>query len=171
MRILEAENLFKKGLVALIEGNAARATSHFQWAMRIERERGIERPQMRYLSYYGLGLALSRKPSLDAIRACETAARVDFFNPDFHLNLGKVYLLAGKITKALAAFECGLRLAPSHARLQIEMAKVERRGRPAIPWLSRKHVLNKRLGILRASLSSRRTPVRRTPLRRTVSPP
>ena len=166
MRLLEAENLFKKGLVALVEGDPGRATSHFEWAMRVERERGIERPQMRYLSYYGLGLALSRKPSSEAIRACETAARVDSFNPDFHLNLGKVYLLAGKTTKALAAFERGLGLAPSHVSLRTEMAKVERRTRPLIPWLSRRHVLNKRLGILRASLTSRRTP-----LRRTASPP
>ena len=166
MRILEAENLFKKGLVALVEGDPGRATSHFEWAMHIERDRGVERPQMRYLSYYGLGLALSRKPSSDAVRTCETAARVDFFNPDFHFNLGKVYLIAGKTTKALAAFERGLRLAPSHAGLRIEMDKVERRSRPAIPWLGRNHVLNKRLWILLASLSSRRAP-----LRRTASPP
>ncbi len=70
--------------------------------MVIERERSVSRPQMRYMSYYGLSLAQTKRPSRQAIKACETAATVDFFSPDLLLNLGKVYLLAGKTSKALA---------------------------------------------------------------------
>ncbi len=128
MPILEAENSFRKGLVALVEGDPATATSWFASAMRIERERRAHDRQMRYLSYYGLCLALSHKPTRDAIRACEIAARTDSFNPDLELNLGRVYLLAGETGKARAAFERGVCLCPVHAGLQNELARMERDG-------------------------------------------
>src|SRR5262249_49157334 len=82
MPILSAENSFRKGLVALVEGDPATSATHFQSAILIERQHGVTRPQMRYLSYYGLSLAQSRSASPEAIQACETASRRDFFNPD-----------------------------------------------------------------------------------------
>lgn len=150
MPILAAENCYKKGLVALAEGRPAEATAMFEAAMVIERERSVSRPQMRYLSYYGLSLAQAKRPNREAIKACETAAQVDFFAPDLLLNLGKVYLLAGKTTKALEVYERGLRIAPKYKALRLELQKVDRRQPPPIPRLSRNHVLNIWLGKLRA---------------------
>ncbi len=131
MSILDAEISFKKGLVALVKGNAAQALACFESAVRTESERRVKRPQMRYLSYYGLALALSRKPTPESIRACEMAARTDSFNPDLEMNLGKVYLLAGQRSKARGAFKRGLVLAPRHVGLQCEMAQMERDDRAA----------------------------------------
>jgi len=150
MPILAAENCYKKGLVALAEGRPAEATAMFEAAMVIERERSVSRPQMRYLSYYGLSLAQAKRPNREAIKACETAAQVDFFAPDLLLNLGKVYLLAGRTSKALETFERGLRIAPRYKALQIELRKVDRRQPPPIARLSRNHPLNLWLGKLRA---------------------
>jgi len=149
MPILSAENSFRKGLVALVEGDPATAATHFQSAILIERQHGVTRPQMRYLSYYGLSLAQGRSATPEAIQACETASRRDFFNPDLLLNLGRVYLIAGKTTKAFAAFERGLAMAPSHKALRAELGRFERRQPPPLSMVSRQHPLNKMLGKLR----------------------
>jgi tetratricopeptide (TPR) repeat protein len=153
MNILDAENCFKKGLVALVEDSPDKAAALFESAIRHERQRGCEEPQMRYLSYYGLSVARARGVSRDAIRACRTAAQKDFFNPDLQLNLGRVYLLAGRITPALAAFERGLNLCPDHPALRSEMNRIDRRRNPIVRSLPRNHPLNLMLGRLRARTS------------------
>ncbi len=168
MPILEAENHFRKGLVALVDGNPGEAAVQFQSAIQIERQRAVATPQMRYVSYYGLSLARSRGPSAEAIQACEIAARRDFFNPDLLLNLGRVYLMAGKTTRALAAFERGLKLAPAHAALRAELAHADRRQPPPLSIVSRQHPFNRWLGKLRASF--RAAPGKRLAPSRTTAP-
>ncbi len=155
MNILTAENHFRRGLTALVDGDPAAASDHFQAAILTEVQRGVRRPQMRYLSYYGLSRAQALGATPQSIQACETAARRDFFNPDLLLNLGRVYLLAGKTTKALAAFERGLALASNHKGLLAEVTKIDRRAAPPLGIVSRAHPLNKWLGRLRCSLRNR----------------
>jgi tetratricopeptide (TPR) repeat protein len=155
MPIFSAENAFRRGLAELVDGNAVSAAESFQSAILIEVQQGVRRPQMRYLSYYGLARAQAHGATPQSIQACETAARRDFFNPDLLLNLGKVYLTAGKMTKALATFQRGLELAPRHKGLLAEFAKVDRREAPPLSVVKRSHPLNKFLGKLRSSLRSR----------------
>ena len=155
MPLLSAENHFRKGLVALVEQKATEALSHFESAILIERQRGVARPQMRYLSYYGFALAGVHGATPEAVQACETAARRDFFNPDLLLNLGRVYLMAGKTTRALAAFERGLILSPKHSALAQEMTRWNRRKAPPLSMLPRTHPLNHWLGRLRSSVGDR----------------
>lgn len=155
MPILSAENQFRKGLAALVDNDPRTAASHFHSAIQIERQRAVARPQMRYLSYYGLSLAQSQGASPEAIRACEAAARRDFFNPDLFLNLGRVYMLAGKTTRALETLERGRKLAPRNPTIAAEIAKIDRRARPPIPALDRDHPINRALGRMRAAVKSR----------------
>jgi tetratricopeptide (TPR) repeat protein len=155
MHILSAENAFRRGLASLVDGDPTVASDYFQSAILTEVQRGVKRPQMRYLSYYGLSRAQAFGATPQSIQACETAARRDFFNPDLLLNLGRVYLLAGKTTKALAAFERGLGIAPSHKGLRAEFTKIDRRAAPPLGIVSRSHPLNKWLGRLRCSLWTR----------------
>jgi tetratricopeptide (TPR) repeat protein len=155
MHILSAENSFRKGLSAMVDCDPAAAAEHFQSAILVEVQHGVKRPQMRYLSYYGLSRAMAFGATLQAIQACETAARRDFFNPDLHLNLGRAYLLAGKTTKAIASFHRGLEIAPTHKALLAEFKKVDRREPPPLSVFSRSHPLNRVLGKLRSSLRSR----------------
>ncbi len=167
MAILSAENLFRKGLAALSEGDSAEAVALFHAAIQYERRRGIGRPQMRYLSFYGLSLALSRGATAEAVRACEVAARSVQSTADLYLNLVKVYLLAGKVTRALEACEHGLRMDPRHRGLRAELEKADRRQIRALPFLKRAHPVNRWLGRLRASLlepTSRTVTARRTDL-------
>jgi|KBSSwiStaDraftv2_1062776.scaffolds.fasta_scaffold209151_2 tetratricopeptide (TPR) repeat protein len=154
MPILSAENYFRRGLLALAENNAAEAAVHFESAIRVEREHNVVRPQMRYISYLGLALAQAHRAP-EAIQACEMAARGEPYNPDLLLNLGRVHLMTGRLTLALATLERGRRLAPWHKGMAIELAKVDRRKPPPLRFLSRDHPLNKVLGKWRASLLSR----------------
>src|SRR5258706_15795753 len=104
MPILSAENSFRRGLVALVDGDPATAADHFHASILIEVQHGVTRPQMRYLSYYGLSRAQAHGATAQTIQACETASRRDFFSPELLLNLGRVYLLAGKTAEAVGAF-------------------------------------------------------------------
>ena len=149
MAILSAENNFREGLVALMEDRADDASACFQTAMREERQYGAHRSQMRYLSYFGLSVAMAKGPTKDAVRACETAVHNEFYNADLLLNLGKVYLLAGRTTKAMAIFARGLKLRPRHKGLKAAMKRADRRGRPTFPFLHRDHALNRCLGRMR----------------------
>jgi tetratricopeptide (TPR) repeat protein len=112
---------------------------------------------MRCLSFYGLSVALADRPTPEAIKACEVAARRNFYSAELQLNLGKIYMLAGKTTRALAAFERGLKIAPGNRVIRAEIAGAERRRRPPIPWMKRSHPLNRFLGRMRASLRATRT--------------
>lgn len=121
--------------------------------MLLERGHNVQRQQMRYLSYYGLSIARAERPTPEAIRACETAVDRDSFNPDLYLNLGRVYLMAGKQTKALAAFERGLSIAPDHPELQVQLQITDRRKPPPLSFLSRKHPMNRWLGKVRGRMT------------------
>ena len=154
MPILSAENSFRRGLVALVDGDPGSAADHFHAPILIEVQHGVTRPQMRYLSYYGLSRAQAQGATAQTIQACETAARRDFFNPELLLNLGRVYLLAGKTSKALATFHRGLELSPNHKALLAEHGKIDRREMPPLTIVARSNPLNKVLGKLRHSLRS-----------------
>lgn len=150
MSILSAENQFKKGLAALIEERNGEAADLFKSAIQIERDRSVRRPAARYLSYYGLSLAKLHGASADALRACETAARLEPLSPSILLNLGRIYSMAGRRVKALECFAKGLQMAPRNGALCQELARVERRGRPIVQRLGRSHPVNRWLGFMRA---------------------
>jgi len=150
---LFARNSFKKGLLAVVDNRHEEAAVHFKRAVDTLRERG-DRPNWRYLSYYGLSLARARRDSVDAIRVCEQAATAES-HADLYLNLGQVYLLAGKLPQALEAFAQGLRLEPANKALQEALHRFDRRTAPLIPMLPRTHRLNRWLGQARGRFSSR----------------
>src|SRR5262245_66144422 len=104
---------FKKGLAMLSANRNEEALALFETAMKLAGDSQVVDRKMKYLSYYGLSLSLSHRPSRDAIKACEMAAKSNFFSAEMQLNLGKVYSLAGKTTRALAAFENGLKRSPN----------------------------------------------------------
>ena len=155
MPILSAENNFKRGLAALVDANYSDATVYFWRAIEIDRQRNAKRPDARYLSYYGLSLAKSRRSTGEAIEACEWATEIETLNPEIFFNLGQVYLLAGKTTLALEAFEQGLCLDPRHSVLRREVERIDRRSSPIVPGLGRDHPLNRWLGKMRATIRTR----------------
>jgi len=152
MTVLSAENNFRRGLAALVDDNHRDAAVFFARAIEIQRQRAGDVPEPRYLSYYGFSLAKSRAVSREALDACARAAASGGPDPDLYLNLGRVYLLAGKTALALEAFSQGLRLVPGHAPLARELGRIDRRSAPVLPLLGRDHALNRYLGRLRAAV-------------------
>jgi tetratricopeptide (TPR) repeat protein len=167
MSVPSTESLFRQGLVALADDDPARAAAHFKSAIEAERHQSVTRPEMRYLSYYGLSLALAHGPTPEAIHACEVAVRGAFYDPHLLLNLGRVYLMAGKTTKALAALEHGLKRSPCHWGLRSAFAKLDRREAPPLSVVPRDHAMNVFLGRARQNL--RRHAARFNQLRRQES--
>jgi len=155
MSSLSAENYFKKGLSALVDRSFADASVMFRRALELDRERSKRQPDMRYLSYYGYSLAKGKLSTPTAIQACRTAVARQKNDPLLFLNLGRVYVIAGKVSLAADAFERALRLAPNDKAIRAELARVDRRTKPVIPVLSRDHTLNIWLGKLRTGLRGR----------------
>jgi len=105
MSIASAEVSFNKGLAALTDGRPLRAVDHFLDAMQIEQRLRSHRPDMRYLSYYGLSLARAQRALHAAIEACSLAVRREPKRAELLLNLGRVFRLAGRRDEALGCFE------------------------------------------------------------------
>ena len=86
MTTLGARNQHRNGLMALVDGRFAEAAECFRTAMELERNTSdAGKCTARSLSYYGVAMALSDRPTPDAIRACEMAARADRWDPDLRL--------------------------------------------------------------------------------------
>ena len=149
MSTSSADCEFEKGRLALAENRPDEARSHFRMALKLEES---DHTRMRYLSYVGLSTALAEKVTRESVKACEVAVRRDFTSPEMLLNLGKVYSLAGKTTRALATLERALRMAPNSNEVKSELARVDRRSRPPIPWMSRNHRVNVFLGKVRHAI-------------------
>jgi hypothetical protein len=66
-----------------------------------------------------------------------------------YLNLAEVYSTAGRREDAVEAIQAGLKFARRDVRLTIAMNKLTDRRRPVLTFLTRKHPLNRQLGILR----------------------
>ena len=103
MPILSAENQFKKGLTALVDHNYRDATVFFKRAIDVDLARNRSQPDLRYLSYYGLSLAKAGMSTADAISICRQTVSRHKNHPVLWLNLGRVYIAAGKTQRALEA--------------------------------------------------------------------
>jgi hypothetical protein len=66
-----------------------------------------------------------------------------------YLNLAEVYATAGRKEEAVEALQSGLKFARRDVRLTIAMNKLTSRRSPVFSFLSRRHPLNRQIGILR----------------------
>jgi tetratricopeptide (TPR) repeat protein len=110
-----AEDCFREGKELLESGNAAGALSQFKAAIDIERSRGVtDEGQARYLSYYGLCLALSRCRFAEAVHYCQQATRRESYRALDWWNLGRVNYAFGRRRAAWRAWQKGLEVEPGH---------------------------------------------------------
>ena len=145
-----ADELYRQGLAALVLKRPEEALWSFRSAHKLYRSAGAL-PSWRCLSYFGLSLALTNGAGMpEAVRACESALKSDKYDGQLYLNLGRVYLLNGRRTKAIQTFERGLLEEPEHAELSVALSEAERRARPVLSILPRSHPLNVYLGKRRA---------------------
>ena len=148
MLIQFAEESYRKGLAVLSCGRRKDATALFEAAIEIERRRGTDRPQPRYLSYYGLCLAIWRNEIHEGLRYCREATTLESFNADIRCNLGRVLLRAGRRREAHKSFVRGLKLEPGHSTIVSVLKTMGIRRRPVLPFLARANPINVLLGRL-----------------------
>jgi len=149
--IQPAEESYEKGLCALGQGKTKTALALLEAAIEIERRRGNGPPQARYLSYYGLCLALVRNEVREGLRYCREAITLESYNSTLRCNLGRVLLRAGRRREAHRCFARGLRLEPGHAATYRELRQMGLRRKPLLPFLARNHPINVFFGRLRQS--------------------
>ena len=149
MLVHPAEQSFQRGLELLDHGSNKEALAFFNGAIEIEKRIGqVERPQARYLSYYGLCLSLTKTASHEAVRCCRTAARMESYRPDVCWNLGRVLLAAGRRREAHRALNWGLKMQSGHRGIQKSLKSMGIRRRPVLSFLDRNHPLNVLFGKL-----------------------
>jgi predicted Zn-dependent protease len=157
MLVRPAEQSFHKGMEALARGEAVKALAMFEAAIRLDRKfRAGARPQPRYLSFYGLCLGLESHRWKEAVDLCREAVNAESYNPDLHLNLGRVLVAAGRRKEGWEALKRGIEVDEAHEGLRRALAAMGTRRRPALPFLPRGHALNKVLGKMASQDKARR---------------
>ena len=146
MIVRPAEESFQKGLEALSQGQRVEALALFEAAIQVERQLGVDSGQPRYVSYYGLSLALAGRKVRDGVKLCREALAAEFFNADLHLNLARALLVSGKKKEAWAVLQKGLGWEQRHVGIIREIRAMGRRRRPVLPFLPRRHPINVLLG-------------------------
>jgi Flp pilus assembly protein TadD len=135
--------LFKEGLTLL-------RNSYSQQALKfMQRAADLEQTNPYYMSYLGVALARAERRWAEAERLCDTAVQMKRNQAQFYLNLAEVYMAAGRKEDALEVLRSGLIYARRDVRLNIAINRLTRRRRPVLPFLTRKHPLNRNLGMLR----------------------
>ena len=134
------QEIFVQGLEFLRKNRLPEASNAFRRAFKQD----IENP--RYLSYYGLILALQDENFQDGINFCRAAIQRAAYEPEFYLNLCKVFSKAGQRKKALEALLEGLNYDKNNALLRMEMRRLGVRRKPLLQFLPRDHFLNRAIG-------------------------
>lgn len=136
------EEYFKDGLSFLAEDNIQKAFLEFEKAYNANNNIA------KYVSYYGLCAALFKGDVENSIELCTRAIKIEFFRPEYYLNLGKAFLKAGKKQSAINTFRKGLKIDNKNEPIKMELEKMGIRARPVIPFLKRSNPINKYLGII-----------------------
>ena len=143
-----AEKSFTKGIESVGRGDFLSGLAYFEAAMELAKKVEKVPPPPRYLSFYGLCLAMVSTKIQTALELCESAVAVEFYNPDLFHNLARVHLRMGRRDRAYPALLRGLQLNPSHRGILGDLRTLGRRRRPILPFLARTNPLNKYLGIM-----------------------
>jgi len=103
-----------------------------------------------HLSYCGLLMAMTEGRFDAAIALCRRAIEKDGrWSSDLYLNLGRVLAMSRRRGEAVVALTQGLALHPDDRRLRNELRHLVPRSKPVFRSLSRRHPLNKYVGIVR----------------------
>lgn len=105
-------------------------------------------------SYLAYCRAKVKREYAAAINLCTEALREEPANADHYLNLGRIYLLAGKRGKALPIFRRGIKFG-RNPQLMAELKKFDPRQPPVFSSLPRQHSLNRITGKLFSRLGMR----------------
>ena len=142
----ETQTIFDGALGALDDGRVADAVS----MLRDAHDRAPDHARIR--STLGLAVAREGTDFSEARTLCEDAAKQEFFNPDLYLNLAKVYLRFDRRSEALRYLRRGQMIDPGHEPIRQAIASLGRRKLPIVPFLPRRHAVNRALGTARSKV-------------------
>lgn len=126
--------LMEKGLEALEQHSSVEALIFFEQA-------DSQQCTAMSRSYLAYCLSKVKHQHRRAISLCKSAMRDEPLNADHYLNLGRIYLLAGKRSQAMHIFRRGIKLGPD-PKLIAELEKFDRRQPPLFSSLHRSHPFN-----------------------------
>lgn len=144
--ILSPEESLRRAQELLRSGLEMAALEHFANAHR----RDPANP--RYRSYYGWAVAMIEHRLDRGLALCRSALRDAGDSPDVYHNLARIMLAHGRKTEAFKYVRRGLMVDPRHAPLLLEWRRLGVRRPPVLPFLPRRHFLNRVLGRLRGRL-------------------
>jgi Flp pilus assembly protein TadD len=147
---VDASALAAKGVALCREGDWDRGLALLSAAAE-GRTSGEELPGVVY-SFLGYGIAAHQRRTKDGLRLCEHAVKIQYYEPDNHMNLARVQLLMSDRKGAVASIARGLKLNPNHKGLKELRVEIGVRRRPVVPFLSRTNPINVLLGQLRSAL-------------------
>jgi len=127
--------------------------SYIEALMLLEQANELQSSPM-VSSYLAYCQAKVKREYSAAINLCNEALRDDPANADHYLNLGRIYILAGKRGKALPVFRRGIKLG-RHPQLMAELRKFDPRKPPVFNSLPRHHSVNRITGKLFSRLGLR----------------
>lgn len=134
----------ERGQALLQSGDAAAAIE----PLREAQAAAPDNAQIR--STLGLAMALGDRDFEAARMLCESAAKQEFFNPELYLNLARVYLSVGRRPEALRYLRRGQMIDPGHLAIREAIRELGLRRIPIVPFLPRRHVVNRMLGGVRS---------------------
>ena len=134
------DELIEKGIALLNANNKLAALACFDKALATGNSPRLQ----SYLSYC---IATERGRTQEALALCNDALAQEPGNPEHYLNLGRIYLHAGKKDEALTALRKGLSLG-ENKEIKSLLRKFGTRAKPVFPFLPRGNFLNRYAGLL-----------------------
>ena len=132
--------LVEKGVAFLQDNNRLAALSCFEKAYSM----GKTPKLLSYLSYC---IATERGQISEALKLCNEALLQEPDYPAHYLNLGRIYLHAGKKEEALSTLRKGLSYGENPV-IRSLLEKIGTRNKPVFSFLPRSSYLNKYVGLL-----------------------
>ena len=139
---VDPEESFSEGKKALERGDLDEALRSFE---RAYREKGAD---PRYMSYYGMCVALRRGEIGLGIELCTRAIKKEYTRAEFYLNLGKVFLSVDNKKGAITVFKKGLRFEPDHRELNDLLVQLGVRKPSVLIFLKKSNPINRFLNTL-----------------------
>lgn len=144
---MQTNDYIELGVLYAREGRYLDAYTNLRSALAAAEHPSIKNIPFILLSYYGLCLVALGKDTERGVTYCRRAVEEAGNRSDFYWNLGKSLLLLQRKAEAIRAFQQGLAI-DDDARIEVELRALGIRSRPPLPFLSRRHFLNRYIGRL-----------------------
>jgi tetratricopeptide (TPR) repeat protein len=138
--ILSPNESLRRGQELLRAGLEMAALEHFAAAHRAKSD------DARLRSHYGWAVATIEHRFERGLALCREALRADGSSADIYLNLSRVLMAGGRKAEGLRYLRRGLMVDPRDATLLLEWRRLGVRRRPVLPFLPRRHLVNRILG-------------------------